>query len=72
MSSSGIDSAFSFGEVFALEGLNVQGIDSFMRSSSFGVDACVSHSSIFLVTHGFCVHLSFEKYALQACTLDSG
>lgn len=71
-SSSGIDSVCNCGEAFALEGLNVQGMDSFMRSSSFGVGACVSHSSSFFATHGFCVHRILEKYALQACVLDSG
>jgi hypothetical protein len=68
-SSSGTDSACGFGE---LESLNVQGMDSLMRSSSLGIDACISHSSSFFATHGFCVHRSFEKYALQACALDNG
>lgn len=66
MSSSGTDSVFSFGEAAALEGLNVQGMDSCIKSSSFGVKDCVSHSSSFFATHGFCMHRSFEKYALQA------
>jgi hypothetical protein len=66
MSSSGMDSVCSFGEAFELEGLNVQGMDSFMRSSSLGIEACVPHSSSFFATHGFWVQRSFEKYALQA------
>ena len=72
MSSPGIDSVCVFGKAFELEGLNVQGMDSFIRSSSLDIDACVSHSLSFFATHGFCVHRSFEKYALQACVLESG
>ena len=71
MSSSGMDSVLKFGDEL-LEGLNVQGIDSFISSSSFGTTASVSHALSFPATQGFCVHLSFEKYALQAWTLDSG
>lgn len=53
-SSSGIDSVFRFGEELAgVEGLNVQGIDSFIRSSSLGIDDCVFQSSSFLATQGF-------------------
>lgn len=72
ISSSGMDSVFRFGEALSVDGMNVQGMDSFIRSSSFGADGCVSHSSSFFATHGFCVHLSFEKYALQACIFESG
>ena len=65
-SSSGIDSACSFGVACGVAGLYVHGMASFMRSSSFGVDACDSQDSSFFATHGFCVHRSLEKYALQA------
>lgn len=71
-SSSGIDSACSFGVACGAAGLNVHGMASFMRSSSFGVDACDSQDSSFFATHGFCVHRSLEKYALQAWTLVRG
>lgn len=72
ISPSGMDSVFKFGEALPVEGLNVQGMDSFIRSSSFGVVDCVSHSSNFFTTQGFRVHWSFEKYALQAWVFDSG
>lgn len=74
-SSSGIDSVFIFGEAACvLDGLKVHGIASLRRSSSFGVDAapCASHAASFFITHGFCVHRSLEKYALQAWTLERG
>jgi hypothetical protein len=71
-SSSGIDSGFILGDSLVTAGLKVQGIDSFIRSSSFGTDACVLQSSSFFTTQGFCIHRIFEKYALQAWTLDSG
>lgn len=61
-----------FEKAFELEGFNVKGIDSFIRSSSLGIDDFVSHSSSFFDTQEFWVHLSFEKYALQACVLESG
>lgn len=59
--SPGIDSAFVFGVEFAVEGLFVHGMDSFIKSSSFGIDERVSHSSSFFATQRFCVHRSFEK-----------
>lgn len=70
--SSGMDSVLMFGEWLAVEGLNVQGMDSFIRSSSFGVGDCASHSSSFLTTQGFCLHRSFERYALHAWLFERG
>ena len=48
------------------------GGDSLIKSMSSGSEDCISHSSNFFATQGFCVHRSLEKYALQACVLDNG
>jgi hypothetical protein len=71
--SSGMDSTWKFCDAFGASGRMIDhGGDSLKISMQSICPLCVSHSSNFFATQGFCVHRSFEKYALQACTFDSG
>jgi hypothetical protein len=70
--SSGMDSAFRLIDGLLTNGKMVDhGGDSFIKSSNMGSEDPECHLCSFCTTHGFWVQRSFEKYALQACALDS-
>jgi hypothetical protein len=71
--SSGMDSTWKFCDVFVASGRIIDHAGDSLKSSMQSISSlCVSHCSSFFATHGFCVQRNLEKYALQACTLDSG
>lgn len=71
--SSGIDCTRKVCDAFVASGRMMDhGGDSFISSLQSISPPCASHSFNFFATHGFCVHRSFEKYALQAWVFESG
>jgi hypothetical protein len=71
--SSGVVSAGKICDGLVVNGrMHDHGGDSRTRSCISGSDVCAFHSFNLFATQGFCVHRSFEKYALHACVFDSG